>query len=73
MGELKLLRQTGLFENAIGGVTRLDLSIYDKTDFRKGAVPDFVIAFAVPFKATTILGKDFFNDQGVVSHFGNAL
>lgn len=59
VGELKLFRQAGLFENAIGGVTRSDFPIYGKADLREGAVPDFVISFTLPFKMATIFGKDF--------------
>ena len=69
-GGLKLLRKTGLFENAVGGVTRPDFPIYGKSEFRKGAVPDFVISFALPFKMAAIFGKDLLDDRGVISHFG---
>jgi hypothetical protein len=35
-GALKLFRQTGLFENAVGGVARPDFFIYGKAELREG-------------------------------------
>ena len=69
-GALKLFWQTGLFENAVGGMARLDFPIYGKAELREWAVPDFVISFALTFKMATIFGKDFFDYWGVISHFG---
>jgi hypothetical protein len=68
-GGLKLFRETGLFEDAVGGVTRPDFPIYGKAELSERAVPNFVIPFALTFTIAIIFGKDFFNDRGVVSHF----
>jgi hypothetical protein len=56
LGLLKLFRQTGLFENAVGGMARPDFSIHGKTEFRDRAVPDFVISFALTFKTAALFG-----------------
>ena len=69
-GALKLFRQTGLFENAVGGVARPDFFIYGKAELREGAVPNFVISLALTFKTAAVFGEDFLDDRGVVSHFG---
>jgi len=49
-----------LFENAVGGVARPDFTIYGKAELREGAVPDFVISFALTFKMAIIIQKGFF-------------
>jgi len=54
-----LFGQTGLFENAIRRMARPDFPIYRETELGEGAVPDFVIPFALTFKMATIFRKDF--------------
>ena len=68
-----MFRQAGLFENTVGGVARSDLSIYGKAELCERAIPDFVVAFALPFKAASAFGKHFFDGWGVISHFWSEL
>jgi hypothetical protein len=44
-----------LFEDGVGGVTRLDLLIDDKVPIRNRTEPDLVIAFALPIEATGVV------------------
>ena len=68
-GGLKPLWQSGLLENAVRGMARPYFPIYWETEPGEGAVPDFVIPFALTFKTATIFRKDFFDDRDVVSHY----
>jgi len=51
---LKSLWQPGLFEYTVGCMARPDFAINWKPNFGERAVPDFMIAFTLAFKTTTI-------------------
>jgi hypothetical protein len=48
-----------LFENAIGGVARPDFSIHGESNLGEGAVPDFVISFALALNIAIIFRSIF--------------
>ena len=65
---LELLGQSGLFQDAIGGVTRFDFCVHWETPMSDWAVPNFVIALSGAFKKTIVIAQDTFNDRRVVGH-----
>jgi hypothetical protein len=46
----KLLRDTGLSQHRVGGVTGQDLPVDGKPPFRNRAIPDFMVASPVRSK-----------------------
>ena len=61
-------RKSGLFENAVGGVTRLDAGIDRKMAGSQGTEPYFVIAFSLADKSATVFPEDSFNIRGKIGH-----
>src|SRR4051794_2986751 len=64
----KCLTQSGVLENAVGGVTRDDLSVDRKCRVGDRAIPDFVIALALPDKVTPRLAEKASHLAREVSH-----
>jgi hypothetical protein len=68
---VECLRQTSLFQYAVGGVSRLDLVIYGKTFAVDWAFPHFVVALSLPHKSATVLAENLFNFRGEIAHSGD--
>ena len=68
MRRSKRLRQAGILEHSIGGVTRHNLAVHRERRVRDGAVPDFVIAFALPYEVATSLAENAPDLAGKVGH-----
>jgi hypothetical protein len=60
---LILLRNASLFEDRVGGVTRLDSLIDDKVVIRYRTEPDLVIAFSLPLEATAVVAQGSFRSR----------
>jgi hypothetical protein len=61
---------TGVFQDAIRRVPRLDLSVDDKRAFGDRASPDFMIAFASSRERTARLAQQVAYGLGVFVHSG---
>jgi len=57
-----------LLENCIGSVPGFDMVVYDKTDISDRTVPDFVIAFSLPFKPAISFPQMLLQESGVICH-----
>ena len=52
----KSMRNTALFHNCIGCMSRLDFSVYCEVFPTNRAVPNVMVPSAMSYKSTTILG-----------------
>ena len=50
----KLLRDAGLSQHRVGGVTGKDFPVHEEMPFRDRAVPDFMVTLARPLKVTSV-------------------
>ncbi len=57
-GKSKLLRDTGLSQYRVGGVSGKDLAVHGETPFRDRTVPDFVVTFAWSLEATSLAHEE---------------
>ena len=53
----ELLRDAGLFEDGVGGVSGLDSLIDDEVVIRDRTEPDFVITLSLPLEAAGVLAQ----------------
>jgi hypothetical protein len=66
--ELKLFRQTCLFQNGIGCMARSNPVVYNKSNVGYGAKPNFMVALSLTLKATSIFLQILFKFPGKIRH-----
>ena len=64
----KLLRDTSLPQDRVGGVPGQDFRVHGETSLRDRTVPDFVVAFARPLEATSTRAENVLHTRSVTSH-----
>jgi len=64
----KLLRDTGLSQYCVSGVSGQDLAVHWETPLRDRTVPDFMVTFAWPLEVASMGTKNFLHAWGEAGH-----